>query len=71
MMIYDVVKKKGSWLEATDRIQPGGLRYLARDKRSDVRRLFSTSSTHVRALLVDMSEDPTGALQDLRHLKDS
>ena len=69
MMIYDVVKKKGSWLEAADRIQPGGLRYLAHDKRSDVRRLFSTSSTHVRALLVDMSEDPTGALQDLRHCR--
>ena len=68
-MMNDVVKKKGSWLEAADRIQPGGLRYLAHDKRSDVRRLFSTSSTHVRALLVDMSEDPTGALQDLRHCR--
>ena len=49
--------------------QHGRRRCLARAQRSDVRRFFSTSKTHVRALLVDMSEDPTGALQDLRHCR--
>ena len=38
-------------------------------ERSDVRRLFSTSKREVRALLAAMSEDPTGALQDLRHCR--